>query len=196
MFKKQQRWIALLVTLTFMWLLQVSAMPLPAVAPAVSSSAGQGTDYYEAVGQKAAPAKKGSILPWILVGVGVVAVTAVVLFLFVLNKYDITGAWTFIFTGASTITLTITFTGDKEAGTFAMSGLPNSGGTYAVDGKKVTLLPTYFPEVIFVGEFTGKDAMSGTLTEDGEVSNWTATRIAAAASLQPVRGTQSWKFLQ
>ena len=31
MFKKQQRWIALLLTVTFVWLLQVSAMPLAAV---------------------------------------------------------------------------------------------------------------------------------------------------------------------
>ena len=30
MFKKQKRWIALLVTVTFVWLLQVSVMPLAA----------------------------------------------------------------------------------------------------------------------------------------------------------------------
>jgi hypothetical protein len=186
MIKRQQRWIALLVTLTFMWLLQVAAMPLPAAEaanPALSADAGQGPDHYEAVGQKAAPAKKGSILPWVLVGVGVVAVTAVVLFLFVLNKYDITGSWTFVFThGSNTQSIIITFTGDKKSGTFAMTGLPQSGGTYAVDGKKVTMLPTYFPEVTFVGEFTAKDAMSGTLTEDGDVSTWTATRGAAASA--------------
>jgi hypothetical protein len=197
MIKQQQRWIALLVTLTFMWLLQVSTMPVTAAeaaTPAVAADAGQGPDHYEAVGQKAAPAKKGSILPWVLVGVGVVAVTAVVLFLFVLNKYDITGTWNFIFTSAyATQAIVITYTGDKKSGTFTMAGLPQSGGTYAVDGKKVTMLPTYFPEVTFVGEFTSKDAMSGTLTEEGEVMNWTATR-GAAASLSPAPASLS-KFL-
>jgi len=198
--KKQQKWVALLVMVTFVWLLQVSTMPLTAAGTSEqigSVSVEQGPDYYEAVGQKAAPAKKKSILPWILIGVGVVAVaTVAVLFLFVLNNYNITGAWTFVFTGASNVTRTITFTGDKKSGTFAMTGSPNSGGTYAVNGKKVTMTPSQFPDTHLSGEFTGKDAMSGTLMDEGDLSNWTATRIGAAASVEPAREMQSKHFLK
>ncbi len=201
MIKKQQRWIALIVTLTFMWLLQVSSMPLRAAGgneQMSSASAEQGPDYYEAIAQKVAPAKKKSILPLILIGVGVVTVTAVVLFLFVLKNYDITGSWIFVFTGTgeSNATITITFTGDKKSGTFSMAGLPNSGGTYAVDGKKVTMAPTNFPGIQISGEFTGKDAMSGTLLDEGELANWTATRSGTAASVEPGRETQSKHFLK
>jgi hypothetical protein len=92
MIKKQQKWIALLVTLTFMWLLQVSTMPMAAAnAPEQIGSAGaeQGPDYVEAVGHKVAPAKKKSILPIILIGVGVVAVAAVLFLVVLKTKYDL-----------------------------------------------------------------------------------------------------------
>jgi hypothetical protein len=181
MIKKQQRWIALLVTLTFMWLLQVSAMPLRAsetAAPAVSANSETGPDYYEAIAQKAAPAKKGSILPWVLVGVGVVAVTAVVLFLFVLNKYDITGTWKFTFTyGGASNQFDITFAGDKKSGSFSCIINPNLSGTYSVDGKKVNMILTFSSAIPFSGEFTGKNAMSGSLIEGSATILWTAARL-------------------
>jgi hypothetical protein len=55
MIKKQQKWIALLVTLAFVWLLQVSTMPVAAAnAPEQtgSASAEQGPDFVEAVGSE------------------------------------------------------------------------------------------------------------------------------------------------
>ncbi len=190
MIKKQQKWIALLVTLTFIWLLQVSAMPLAANETAEQLSitqAGQGPDYYEAIGQKAAPAKKKSILPFVLIGVGAIAVTAVVLFLFVLNKYDITGTWDFVFTWSTLDEeFTITFTGTKKSGTWRFVEDPLYNGTYTVDGKKfTTTIASSGSATEFSGEFTDKDSMKGTWTIYGNIWNWTATRLGAAATVKP-----------
>jgi hypothetical protein len=66
MIKKQQKWIALMVVVTFIWLLQVSTLPLAAANAAERVSAAnteQGPDFVEAVGHSASPAKKKSILP-------------------------------------------------------------------------------------------------------------------------------------
>jgi hypothetical protein len=189
MIKKQQKWIALLVTLTFIWLLQVSALPLAATGTAEHGSAfhaGQGPDHYEAIGQKAAPAKKKSILPWILIGVGVVGVTAVVLFLFVLNKYDITGSWDFKFTwGTLDEEFTVAFSGDKKSGTWRFVEDPIYNGTYTVKGKEfTTTLASSATATEFSGHFTDKDTMSGTWTIYGNVWNWTATRLGTAAAVK------------
>jgi hypothetical protein len=165
MIKKQQKWIALLVVCTFMWLMQVSTMPVAAAGTTEqisSANAEQGPDYYEAVSQKAAPAKKKSMLPIILIGVGLVAVTAAVLFLVVLNKYDIVGTWslTYIATGVGTFTYDTVFTGTKKSGTVVMAGTTN--GLYTVDGKKVSCYVAYGSQKWeFIGEFTSKTHMSG-----------------------------------
>jgi hypothetical protein len=172
MIKKQQKWIALFVALTFMWLMQVSTMPVAAAGSTeqVSSAAAeQGPDYYEAIAQKAAPAKKKSILPWILIGVGVVAVTAV-LFLFVLKtNYEIGGTWKVTYESGSVDTYT--FAGTKESGTYTTSvGLCK--GTYAVDGKNVTITWTgwtggihiYTASWVLIGKFDSKTTISGTYT--------------------------------
>jgi uncharacterized membrane protein len=190
MIKKHQRWIALLVTLTFMWLLQVSTMPLAAAGTSEqvsSASVEQGPDYYEAIAQKAAPAKKKSILPIVLIGVGLVAVTAAVLFLFVLNKYDITGTWDFVFThGGGTEEFTTMFAGTRKSGTWSFVEDHDYYGTYSVDGKKFTTTITS-PAIAtqFNGEFTAKDTMTGTWVIYGNTWNWTATRKATTSSAQP-----------
>jgi hypothetical protein len=178
--KKQQKWIALLVICTFVWLMQASAMPVAAAGTTEQfSSAGteQGPGFLESAGQKAAPAKKKSILPYIIVGAGVLAVTAAVLFLFVPNKYDITGTWNFTFTYRSTnSTFSITFAGDRKSGSFSCSVNPTLSGTYAVDGKKVTLISTQIPSFPFSGQFSDKNTMNGTMTEGSVSYTWTATR--------------------
>ena len=191
MIKKQQKWIAWIVALTFMWLLQVSAMPLAAAGSTENISkvsADQGPDYYEAVGPKAAPAKKKSILPWILIGVGVLTVTAVVLFLFVLNGYDITDIWQG-HTHYNELDLDydflFTFTGKKKSGTVVESEWGGTG-TYTVDGKNVTITILWDNgnSGHFTGTFTSKDTMSGTFYETlwANTGTWTATRGSAAAS--------------
>jgi len=188
MFKKQQKWIAFFVALTFIWLMQVSTMPMAAAGASeqasVASSA-QGPDYYEAVGQKTGPAKKKSILPWILIGVGVLAVTAVVLFVFVLNKYDIRGDWNIIRTANNLpYSFTVKFIGEKASGTFdAMQSGTLLHGTYTADGKDVSWIFDSGSE--YTGSFTDKDTMSGAyLKYDGVTTGtWTATRTAAAAAM-------------
>jgi hypothetical protein len=54
-FKKQQKWTALLVVFTFAWLLQVSAMPLPAADATelvAAASAGQAPGFIEQEGSR------------------------------------------------------------------------------------------------------------------------------------------------
>jgi hypothetical protein len=108
-----------------------------------------------------APAKKKSILPMVLIGVGVVAVAAVLFLVVLKTSYDITGKWTlnYLMPGWPLSTYPLTCTGDKKAGT-AATNLIN--GTYAVDGKKVTInLTQTTARWEFIGEFTTKDRMEG-----------------------------------
>jgi hypothetical protein len=190
MIKKQQKWIALFVVCTFAWLMHISAMPVAAAGTAEQagvSASEQGPDYYEAVAQKAAPAKKGSILPYVLIGVGALAVTAVVLFLFVLNKYDITGSWEVTY-NVDSYTDTYVFVGDKKSGTYTTL-FELAKGTYAVDGKNITLTWTGwtggFHIAVFtwtlIGTFSSKTTASGTYSGTGAFGafngTWTAVKL-------------------
>jgi hypothetical protein len=145
-----------------------------------SANAEQGPDYYESVSQKASVAKKSSILPIILIGVGVLTITALVVILLVLKSYDITGTWTVNYTwsGWPTGSANITFTGTKKSGTFATQSYT---GTYTVDGKNVVF--TYTSGTKYTGTFTAKETMSGTMVSwDGDPGTWTATKNAGSAS--------------
>jgi hypothetical protein len=197
MIKKQKKWIALFVALTFMWLLQVSTMPVAAAGTTEqvgSASAEQGPDFVEAAGHKVAPAPKKSILPIILIGVGVVAVAAVLILVVFKTKYDITGSWTFIFTGPSSVIFTITFTGTKASGNYVTAGNSGLAGTYIVEDKNVTLTVNSFPTIQFSGQFTDKDTMTGTYVEGSAHYTWTATRMATTTALDPTPATQSKLF--
>jgi hypothetical protein len=190
MIKKQQKWIALLVTLTFVWLLQVSTMPIAAAsAPEQISSANaeQAPRFIEEEETSGYPAKKKSILPIILIGVGVVAVAAVLFLVVLKTTYDITGSWSetnTMWTGGTTIT----FTGNKSSGTLELAEYTDTG-TYTVDGKTVHFefnTPGYGYNIVYDGQFDEKDKMSGTVkyyegTTVATQGTWTATRIAATA---------------
>jgi hypothetical protein len=164
MIKKQQKWIALLVTLTFVWLLQVSAMPAIAAGTTEQPSAAnaeQGPGFVEAVGHSVAPAAKKSVLPYVLIGVGVVAVAAVLFLVVLKTSYDITGKWTLNYQmpGWPLSTYPLTCTGDKKAGTAATDLV---SGTYAVDGKKVTVnLIQTTARWEYIGEFKTKVRIEG-----------------------------------
>jgi hypothetical protein len=185
MIKKQSKWISLLVALTFVWMLQISSLPLGAAGDTEqigSASSEQGPGYTEAIGHKAAPAAKKSILPWILIGVGAVAVTAVLILVVFKTKYDITGDWTFLFTGPYSANVRYTFIGTRSSGSFTS---PDSyPGTYVVDGKNVTFTVTGSPDVVFTGTFTGKDTITGTWVEGGLTWNFTGTRTAASTGVK------------
>jgi hypothetical protein len=166
MIKKQQKWIALLVTLAFVWLLQISTMPVAAAsAPEQISSAGseQGPRFIEEEGGSGYHARKKSILPVILIGVGVVAIAAVLFLVVLKTTYDIVGTWDFNYTSVSpakTWTWTMVFSGDKQSGTFDDAG---DTGTYTVDGKNVSISYDDW-DINLTGQFDGKDKMSGSAT--------------------------------
>jgi hypothetical protein len=162
--KKQQRWVASFVALAVLWLMQVSVMPLPAAgAEEQLQAAGSGdvSGAYEVAGQQASSGGKKSILPFVLIGVGVVAAAAVLYFFVLKTNYDITGGgWSMTYSyGYGTITYPITLTGDKKSGTAV---LYTTNGTYSVSGKKVTI-NTYQGNAKweFIGEFTTKDRVEG-----------------------------------
>jgi hypothetical protein len=197
MIKKQQKWIALLVTLTFMWLLQVSTMPMAAAGTTEQAglvNAEQGPGYVEAAGHKYVPPPKRSILPYILIGVGVVAVAAVLFLVVLKTKYDITGSWTFVFVGPSQVTYVLTFTGTKASGSFKFDIVPAYTGPYTVDGKNVTMSIPGFTGLQFSGQFTAKDTMTGTWIDGSATYNWTATRNATAAVVNSSPAAQSMLF--
>ena len=183
MIKKQQKWIALLVTLTFMWLLQASTMPVAAAnAPEQIASANeeQAPGFIEEEGDPGYQAKKKSILPVILIGVGVAAVAAVLILVVFKTKYDITGVWT-----VSVKWLTIsgtfecTFTGDKKSGTTNAS---TTSGTYSVSDKNATFT---LASATYLGIFDSKTTMSGTMSNtSGNSGTFTATKkVSGTAGL-------------
>jgi hypothetical protein len=128
------------------------------------------------VGYKAAPAKGKSILPLILIGVGVVAVAAVLFLVVLKTKYDIVGTWNYTSTGKWPVTGQIVFTGTKESGTVSWVGLVDVG-TYSVDGKNVTFTFGYqqYGTTTCTGKFNGKNEISGTYLYTDEHNTDTAT---------------------
>ena len=185
MIKKQQKRIALLVTLTFVWLLQVSAMPMAAAdteAQMSSARNDQGPRYIEEEDNSGNQVKKKSILPIVLIGVGVAAVAAVLFLVVLKTSYDIRGDWNVSRTASgTTYAFTTKFIGEKASGTFdSIQSGTLLHGTYTVDGK--TVLWTFESGSEYSGTFTSKDAMSGAyLKYDGVTTGtWTATRTAAA----------------
>ncbi len=89
MIKNQQKWIALLVVCTFVWLMQISVMPVAAAGTTEQVSSArteQEPDYLESVSHKPNQAKKKSMLPFILIGAGLLAVTTAVVLLLLLKK--------------------------------------------------------------------------------------------------------------
>ncbi|MEI6613990.1 MAG: hypothetical protein WCL37_03765 [Chrysiogenales bacterium] len=189
MIKKQQKWIALLVTLTFIWLLQVSTMPLAAANTAEQASFAsfeQGPDFIEAVKHKAAPPPKKSILPYVLIGVGVVAVAAV-LFLVVFKtkyKYDIRGTWQYYYKwddlSTETGPITITFSGSQSSGQLVFDVQEdNQQGTYTITKENVSfVIDSNHKPWNHTGSFESENKMSGTFTFPYGVGTgtWYATR--------------------
>ena len=85
----------------------------------------------------------------------------------------------------------LTFSGSKESGTFVFAAVPMFNGTYAVDGKNVTMTVTLVPTIEFKGQFTNKDTMSGTWVYNGGNWTWTATRNTASSTASPALAARS-----
>ncbi len=185
MIKKLQRPIALFVVFTFLSLLQLSAMPLPAEqspapAEATVNSTELGPNFVEEEGEPVA-AKKKSIVPIILIGVGVAALAAVLILVVLKTKYDLVGIWdlSFNWEDGTDGTTEIDFRGDKKSGDVYM--LDVKFGTYTVDGKEVEWIISFIATATYVGKFTDKTHMSGTMSNNlGDSGTWTAVKAAAA----------------
>jgi hypothetical protein len=199
MYKK--RVIALFVAFAFLSLLAASTMPLRAdqaagQAGTAVSSPEQGPGFVEEEGYGSAPAKK-SIVPIILIGVGVAALAAVLVLVVFKAKYDIAGSWSLHATYDDddyVYDSIIVFTGDKKSGTTSDNW--GGSGTYSVDGKNVTFT-IHWPNdntSTYTGSFDGKDKMNGRFHESvGFDGPWTAVRGATAASLPKLKETGSNK---
>jgi hypothetical protein len=194
--KPHRRCIAWVAAFAFFWLIQADCLPLRAEStgsqqPAFAAS-GQGPDYHEAVSQKAAPGKKKSILPWILIGVGLAGASLALYFLVLKTDYNIVGTWNvmLVWSDGGSDNPVITFAGTKKSGTLTSDY--DDTGTYSVKGKEVTWTFAWDTTFVWTGKFSGKDSMSGTLVwgSASETGTWTATRTAAATAMpQP----KSWK---
>jgi hypothetical protein len=180
-----KKFVAVLTMVSFVWLIQLAALPLNA-SPAAGSdsktiSSNDTVGKYEVQGNAPDIQKKGkSILPIVLIGVGAAAVVAVLVFVVFKTKYNIVGTWElkFQWSGESQHTDTLNFTGTRESGTFITTS-PGYHGTYQVDGKDVKwIYIEYGLNDTYTGKFTGKDTMSGTMkTGTGTLTGtWTATR--------------------
>jgi hypothetical protein len=199
MIKKQQKWVALLVTLTFAWLLQFSALPLNAKETneqIASTSLEPGPGFHEVTKNNAPPARKKSILPYVLIGAGAVAVTVVLFLVVFKTRYDITGTWSVHITydgNYSDWDTTVVLSGDKKSGIAVESN--GGSGTYTVDGRDITVA-LHWPSgetIDCTGKIESNDRMSGRFVESVYwQGNWTAVRIASGASApvlkQPASG--------
>lgn len=203
MIKRQSKWIALLVVVAFAWMTHLSVMPLAAAAAETAVAAGEGAEpnFVEVADKAPAKAKPKSALPYILIGVGAVALAVVLLVVLKKTTYDITGSWTLQWkeNGETAYhAVSANFAGTKESGT--VSGFYGDSGTYTVDGKNVRwVLSSYDANFVWTGQFDGKDTMSGTMTLPAEdlQGTWTATRGAPPTALpgQPkaIAGNKGWK---
>jgi len=166
MIKKREKWIALLVIFSFLWLLQVSVTPLGAAEANTqeqigSADAEQAPYFVEKAGSAAAYGKKSPLLPIMIGVVGAAVVAAVLIFVVFKTNYDITGKWTLNYTmpGWPLSTYPLTCTGDKKSGTAATNLV---SGNYAVDVKKVTInLIQRESRWEFIGEFKSKVRIEG-----------------------------------
>jgi hypothetical protein len=181
-----KKMVSLGVILSFLFLLQVSVMPL---------SATDGMGAVERSGGAPAGGEKKSIVPILLIGLGVAAVAAVLVFVVFKTKYDIRGHWDVSRTlegSATPFEFTIDFTGEMKEGTFTSLQAGNTlTGTYTVDKKDVYFI--FGPGGSeYWGKFTGKDSMEGTTKHvSGKTGNWTATRGAGApASVKAPSGKE------
>jgi hypothetical protein len=190
MFKKI---VALTVLFAFISLIGASAYPLHA------------QETPGAVEKLAVPNKAtttSSIVPYILIGVGVIAVGLLLFLVILKTSYDIVGTWDFSLAGQSSFILSITFSGSSSSGTWnvnhanaqmatpsrsrATGGaslallMPNAG-EYSASGKTMTMSISGASSFSVSGQFSGADTMTGTWTQGNLTWNWTATRGTAPA---------------
>jgi len=191
MIKKYKKMIALGVTMTFLTLLPISSLPLPA-KQALSQdkeemgSAEQAQNFIEKEQQVGYQVTQKNVLPIIL---GIAAVAAVVFILVMLVskvKYDISGVWEFHndYTTEGSVdydsvwTFTPYYEYEKGIGSYArnINGTITTGQYTVVNKTEVVFQDDAVTEQ-YVGQFDSKTTMSGTFViATGAKGNWTATK--------------------
>ncbi|MBN2400371.1 MAG: hypothetical protein JXI33_08555 [Candidatus Aminicenantes bacterium] len=191
MIKRYKKLIAVCVTMAFMTLLPVYAMPQPAgqtLGPdhGAADNGQQAQSYIEKeqqVGYQASPRK---ILP---VLIGIAAVAAAIFLLVILvskDKYDITGDWDFhndfITEGYASFDSVWRFTAyddrSKVMGTYVrdQGGVITQGEFSVVNKSEVVFYDIWYTEQ-YTGQFDSKTTMSGNFVLDsGAQGTWTATK--------------------
>jgi hypothetical protein len=177
--------IALTVMIAFFIVFSASAFPLRAQ---------ETPGAIEKTGKAGTQGGGGSILPIVLIGVGVLAIAAVLIFVVFKTTYDVTGSWVLIFNGYTAMPYQTDFVGTKESGTWSWPHTNPSvnKGTYTVSDKTLTMVVTsgiYTAQIS--GTFTDKDTLSGTWSQDGSTFNWSATRGTAATKIDPSQAQQA-----
>jgi hypothetical protein len=191
MLAKYKKIVSVAVMAAFLWMLQVGAMPLHAgAAPAqerkMSASVQEAPGVVEKETQPVVAGKGGSILPYILIGVGVVAVAVVLVFVVFKSGYDITGTWNFDASWLHGDVISCRFSGSKDRGAWVFAGYadPHYQGSYAAVSGNVTLLFDDTPYAVMQGTFAGADRLSGTFDEGNGVKHaWSATRASSAQTM-------------
>lgn len=189
--RNKNRWIALLVAVSFFWLASLTAMPLNAATSTdkASISKSEDDDGPGAIERKAPTyrvQRKSPLIPIIIGLVAVGAIAAVLILVVFKEKYDITGTWR-MYDSLSEVQTSIVFTGDKKSGTCRFLEY-NDTGIYTVSKKNVNF--SYFVDPNYVwthtGTFTDKNTMSGTVQINDygyiETGTWNATRLSSATS--------------
>jgi hypothetical protein len=150
--------VAMAVMLVFLSVIGVSAYPLHAAGP---DGAQDKPGAIEKASESGKSATKSSILPIVLIVVGVGALAAVLFLVVLKTSYDITGnwTWTYSYSGGS-FTYPVVFTGTKESGTMVMNGSVN--GTYTVSAENVTCsVSNTHQKWEFIGKFNSKTNITG-----------------------------------
>jgi len=191
MINRYKKIIAFCVTLTFLTLLPVYSLPLPAGQSPdrdkeTTVNADQAQNFIEKEQQIGYQASPKNLLPVIL---GIAAVVAGVFLLVMLvskDKYDITGDWDFhhdyTTAGFSDFDSVWTFTAyddyNKVFGTYSMNASGTiTTGQYTIMNKNEVVFQDNDVTKQYVGQFDSKTTMSGTfVVADGSSGNWTATK--------------------
>ena len=190
MIKRYKKMIALGVTVTFLTLLPIYSLPLPAEQALnqdkeAMGSVEQAQNFIEKEQQAGYQFSQKNTLPIILGMAALVAGVFLLVMLVTKIKYDVTGVWTFHndFTTAgytdydSIWTFTPYDSIDKTLGTFERNANGTiTKGRFAV-GKTDVVFQNNDDTEQYIGSFDSKTTMSGAFeTTSGVLGKWTAIK--------------------
>jgi hypothetical protein len=177
---RHRGWIASLTLALFLGMLASASVPLQAGAQAVPEQPGA----VEKMGQASQHSGASPVLTYVLVGAGVLAAAAVLIFVVFKSGYDIRGTWQFEYLGDdNTVWYTapaVVFSGSTDSGTVTSNGYLS---TYTVNDKTIVITEVADNWARHNATFSDKDHFSGTWTYTNSSSgNFRATRTSSSAT--------------